>query len=264
MAKTPSENGIFTKEFILEIVLKLLGFFFIVVTILVMLLIGLKIGEVTLSCRRVASRFSTLETGEKQPASPHNYIFFDDFSNPKSGWARSRDSDGMTDYENGTYRIQINTIGQNGNGMNYWANAGLESQLSADVQIEVDASKAGGSDDNDFGVMCRYTSTNDVDSYYQFLASSDGYAGIMLVTNGDQKVISADKLQPSDAVRKGKATNHIRADCIGDTLTLYINNKLVASAKDTSLIGGDVGLIASTYSSPGTDILFDNFAVRAP
>lgn len=265
MAKGPSENGIFTKEFILEIALKLLGFFFIIGVVLVMLLIGLKIGEVTLNFGPVAIRFSTPEPKENQPASgSQKNIFFDDFSNPKSGWGSSRDANGSTDYENGAYRILINGIGDNGNGMDYWANPGLGSQLPADVQVEVDASKIGGPDDNDFGVICRYTSTNDKDSYYQFMASSDGYVGIMFVTAGDQKVISADTLVESDAVRQGKATNHFRADCIGDVLTLYINDKLVATAKDSTLTGGDVGLIAGTYATPGTDILFDNFTVKEP
>jgi hypothetical protein len=193
-----------------------------------------------------------------------NLLFKDDFSSTSSGWDAVRDTDGITDYENGAYRIQINTIGKNGNGMSYWASPGLESQLPADVRIEVDATKKGGPDENDFGVMCRYTTINDLPNFYQFMVTSDGYAGIVLVTNGGQTILTTDKLQPTDAIKQGAASNHIRADCTGTTLTLYINDKKIATATDTSLVRGDVGLIAGIYSEAGADFLFDNFIVTKP
>ena len=267
MAREPSESKIFTKEFILDIVMKLLGFFFFMGVILVMLLIGLRIGEVSLNLGPLAIRFSTPEATGTQTASPSpagSILFQDDFSSTKSGWGRSRDANAITDYDNGGYRIQINTLGDSGNGVNYWSNPGLESSLPGDVQIDVDATMTGGPDDNDFGVICRYTSTNSQDSYYHFIASSDGFAGIQRVVGADQKLISAEKLQPADAIQQGQAMNHIRADCIGDKLTLYINGKLVAAATDPTLSSGDVGLIAGTYSETGTDILFDNFLVSKP
>jgi hypothetical protein len=77
-------------------------------------------------------------------------------------------------------------------------------------------------------------------------------------------MISSDKLQPSDAVKQGATLNRVRADCVGDSLTLYVNGQKVATATDTSLTTGDVGLIAGTYNEPGTDILFDNFVVTKP
>lgn len=191
-------------------------------------------------------------------------LFKDDFSGSGSGWDQIRDTDGITDYENGSYRIFINTLGTQGNGMSYWASPGLGDQLPSDLRIEVDATKSGGPNDNDFGVICRYTKANDSQSFYQFVATSDGYIGIVLVNDGDQKIISSEKLVPSDALKTGAATNHLRADCIGQTLTLYVNGQKVASAADATLTKGDVGLIAGTYSEPGTDILFDNFSVTQP
>ena len=191
-------------------------------------------------------------------------LFKDDFSSTSSGWDQVNDTDGTTDYTKDAYQIQINTIGKSGNGMSYWASPNLGSQMPADLRIEVDATKAGGPDDNDFGVICRYTTSNDTPSFYQFMATSDGFVGIMLINGSDQKMISSDKLQPSDLVKQGEASNHVRADCIGNSLTLYVNGKKAASATDSTLTGGDVGLIAGTYSTPGTDILFDNFMVYKP
>lgn len=212
---------------------------------------------------------SLLDQGAKPAAGEENskVVFKDDFSSNSSGWDQVRDSDGITDYENGSYQIQINTIGDNGNGMTYWASPGLESQMPVDLIIEVDATKTGGPDDNDFGVMCRYTTVNETPSFYQFLATSDGYVGIVRVQGGDQAIISDPdgKLQESSLVNKGSAANHLRAECIGDSLTLYVNGSKAASVTDSTFSSaGDVGLIAGTYSTPGTDILFDNFVVSKP
>lgn len=211
-----------------------------------------------------ASLACSLNTPQPNTGGDANILFKDDFSSTSSGWDQVSNTDGITDYEKEAYHIQINTIGENGNGMSYWASPGLESQLPGDVRVEVDATKNGGPDENDFGIICRYTTTNDSASFYQFMLTSDGYAGIVLVTNGNQNMISSDKLQPSDAIKTGAASNHIRADCVGTTLTLYANGQQVATATDTSLTKGDVGLIAGTYQEPGTDIFFDNFVVTKP
>ena len=70
-------------------------------------------------------------------------------------------------------------------------------------------------------------------------------------------------MQASDAIQTG-TMNHLRADCIGDRLTFYINFTEVASATDSDLPGGDVGLVAGAFTEPGVDVLFDNFVVVQP
>ncbi|MGB8980423.1 MAG: hypothetical protein WCC12_00960, partial [Anaerolineales bacterium] len=58
--------------------------------------------------------------------------------------------------------------------------------------------------------------------------------------------------------------NHLRADCIGDKLTFYINYTEGASASDSDLPAGDVGVVAGAFSEPGVDVLFDHFVVIQP
>jgi hypothetical protein len=183
-------------------------------------------------------------------------LFHDDFSNPSSGWDQTTDSDGSTDYANGGYRILVNTAS-----LVLWANP--NQTLQNDVRIEVDATKSAGPDANAFGVICRY---NDKDNFYKFLVTSDGYAGISRLSNGNVTVISSPdgKLQTVNNINKGTASNHIRADCIGSTLTLYVNGNQVATASDSTLSGGDTGLFAQTYETGGVDILFHDFNVYAP
>jgi len=71
-------------------------------------------------------------------------------------------------------------------------------------------------------------------------------------------------MQPTDAIIQGYATNHLRADCIGSTLTLYVNDQMVAVATDSSLASGDVGLVGGTFDIPSSTFEFDNFVVYQP
>jgi hypothetical protein len=191
---------------------------------------------------------------------PSGILFQDDFSDLSSGWDQISDADGSTNYENGAYRILVDNPQ-----FTFWANPGLGDTLPSDVRVEVDATKVGGPDFNDFGVICRYSGSGSVASFYEFIITSDGYAGIVLVTDSSQQVISTEgKLQPFNAVNQGNASNHIQADCFGNLLTLYINGSVLTTVSNTTLTSGDVGLLASSYDEAGVDILFDNFIVTVP
>ncbi|MCX6025899.1 MAG: serine protease [Chloroflexi bacterium] len=180
-------------------------------------------------------------------------LFADDFSDPFSGWPRRSDETVITDYAQGGYRIWVND-----SQLDVWGQPGLD---VVDAIMEVEATTLGGPQDNDFGVLCRY---QDNQNYYLFEISSDGYAIIAMYRAGEWVGLSSDQYQPSDAIAQGEATNRIRAECIGPTLRLYVNDELVAEAEDSTLPSGDVGLIAGTFDEAGTDILFDNFKVSRP
>jgi pectate lyase len=189
------------------------------------------------------------------PTADPNILFQDDFSSSSSGWDSVRNEDGMTDYDQGGYRIQVLDAQSD-----YWANPGLSGL--GDVSISVEVKKLSGPDDNDFAVICRYV---DIDNFYAFLASSDGYYGITKVVGAEQELIGQEELLPTDAITLGAdAVNTLRADCVGNTLTLYINGTQVAQVQDSTFNSGDVGLLAGTFDTAGTDVLFDNFIVRKP
>jgi hypothetical protein len=197
---------------------------------------------------------TALPTANSVVTTDPNLFLFDDFSNPESGWDRVDESDYFTDYYNDAYRIIVYTDMSDS-----WANPGEYSY--GDVSIEVDATKNGGPDDNDFGIICRYQGTND---FYYGVISSDGYYGIMKVTSGSSEQLGYSELQTSDVINQGTTSNHIRFVCAGDVLSLYVNGQLVDQQTDATLVQGNVGLLAGTYDIPGTDILFDNFSVTHP
>ncbi|PWB51546.1 MAG: hypothetical protein C3F13_14010 [Anaerolineales bacterium] len=187
------------------------------------------------------------------PTDP-NLLLFDDFSDPESGWDRVDEADYFTDYYSDTYRIIVYTDLSDS-----WANPGDNS--FGDVHIEVDATKNGGPDDNDYGIICRYQSADD---FYYGVISSDGYYGILKVIGGSADQLGYSELQFSETIRQGTQPNHMRFDCAGDVLSLYVNGQLLDQQNDSDLTQGNVGLLAGTYDIPGTDILFDNFTVTRP
>jgi hypothetical protein len=180
-------------------------------------------------------------------------LFKDDFSDPASGWARSVSSSGALDYFGGGFRIWVDTT-------NYdlWSTPGLN---FGDVRIETDVYMIGGPFENRFGLLCRY---RDAQDYYFFIISSDGYYGIGKLSGGLRSLLGQAMMAYTPAITQGVAINHLRADCIGDTLTLYVNGQPVGMAQDADLADGDVGLLAGTFDQPGTDAVFDNFVVIKP
>ncbi len=191
-------------------------------------------------------------TAEKQ-AKPGTVLFQDDFSNPPSGWGLWSREGGLVEYHNGGLRIQVNATQ-----FDFWSVAG---KYFGDVQMEVDASKLGGADDNDFGLICRY---QDKDNFYMLVISSDGYYGIAKVKGGQYSMIGSDQLQYSDAIKAGQATNHLRADCVGPKIRFYANGQKLLEVTDPDFPKGDIGVLAGAYGVQGVDILFDNVMVKQP
>jgi hypothetical protein len=179
----------------------------------------------------------------------------DDFSNSSSGWDRAAGTDGVTDYAAGMYRIFSATS-------DYYMWATAHRSFPNDVRIEVDATKKAGADQDVFGVLCRYRNEK---NFYILMISGDGQAGIAKRTSdADLAMLSGGSMKSDPSIRPGPATNHLRADCVGSKLSLYVNDTLVAEATDPDFTGGDAGLWLGTYDRPGTDLYFDDFVVRKP
>ena len=184
-------------------------------------------------------------------------LFSDDFSDPNSGWDRNDWDNGFTDYVDNAYQVTVKV-----ENYDVWANPYL--YFEGDVSVEVDAIKVDGELDDNYGILCRYSGEASSPSYYFFYISSDGYAVIGKVIEGETTYLSSEQMEYTDAVVQGYATNHLQADCIGNSLTFYVNGERVATASDSSLSGGDVGLDGGTFTATSSTFLFDNFVVYQP
>jgi len=188
-------------------------------------------------------------------AASGSVLFKDDFSKKSGGWDQVTADEGVTDYASDGYRILVNEI-------NYYLWANPNEMKFADTRIEVDASKVAGPDANDIGIICRYV---DTENFYFLTISSDGYFSVSKIVAGEENLVGMEELQFDDTnIHTGNTSNHLRADCVGSKLSLYANGTLLVEVEDTDLAEGNVGLIAGTWDTSGTDILFDNFQVIKP
>ncbi len=186
------------------------------------------------------------------PAAPSGSVLFQDtFATNVSGWDRLANDGGIMDYDSGGFRILIRQPN-----MNYWS---TPQKNFGDVRVEADVTKLNGPEENRAGLMCRYHGGD----YYFFVISNDGYYGIGKFIGGQTLLLGQNAMQASDSIQKD-AVNHIRADCVGNTLTLYVNFKQVATAQDSDFTTGDVGVLAGSFTQPGVDVLFQNFMVLQP
>lgn len=191
-------------------------------------------------------------TTQTAPPAPSGTVLFEDeFELNTTGWDRVSNDVGIMDYDSGGYRMLIRQPS-----FNFWS---TPEKSFGDVRLEVDVAKLNGPDENRAGLMCRYQNGN----YYFFVISNDGYYAMGKFFNGQSVLLGQSMMQLSPAIQTG-AVNHLRADCIGDSLTFYINDNLIAGAQDADLANGDVGLIAGSFSEPGVDVLFDHFVALQP
>jgi hypothetical protein len=192
-----------------------------------------------------------IEVASPLPASGET-LFFDDFSDPASGWERFTSAEGTMDYDGNGFRFLVNALETN-----FWSTPG---ESFGDVRVEVDVAKISGPDENRIGLLCRFLQGN----YYFFMVSSDGYYTIGKFLGGNVIQLGQSQMQYNPSIHTGLAVNHLRGDCIGDALTFYVNGVPVAQAHDPDLGEGDVGLLAGTFDQPGVDVIFDNFFVLQP
>jgi|WetSurMetagenome_2_1015567.scaffolds.fasta_scaffold13177_5 hypothetical protein len=186
-------------------------------------------------------------------AQPGEKLFRDNFSDSSGSWPQLSDPNGSLGIANGVYRIQVNTA-------NYELLA-VPGHTFRDVQIEVDVARLAGPVQNMFGLACR---SSNLKNFYFFAVSSDGYYALGKIVGGKTILLGQEMMAPSAALIQGPGPNHLRLDCIGETLRGYINNQVIATSNDTDFPSGDVGLVAGALDTPGVDVVFDNFVVYKP
>lgn len=204
-----------------------------------------------------ASLVASVGAGCVAPSTPlpsGSVLFQDDFSRSSSGWEIRHRTEAIFEYRGGEYAMLVLAPRTSS-----WSTPGLS---VGEVRIEVDARQTGGSVDNLYGMICRY---RDDDNFAFLVASGDGFAGIGEYRDGRRELLSGDAMLPVGSIAPGGISNHLTAECLMDTLRMYINGTLAAEVASTSQVSeGDIGLIVGSYLESGVELAFDNFSARVP
>jgi hypothetical protein len=184
---------------------------------------------------------------------PGEKLFWDDFSDTSGNWPQISDMNGSLGIADGTYHIKVQST--------HFEVLAVPGHTLQDVQVEVDAARMAGPDQNLFGIACRSSNVNNL---YFFTISSDGYYALGKIRNGKTSLLGQEMMAYNAAIVQGSGPNHLRLDCVGKTLKGSINGQVIAIGRDAELSSGNVGLVAGTLDIPGVEVAFDNFIVYKP
>lgn len=181
-------------------------------------------------------------------------LYAQDFEDPSAGgWYGNGEGLGFAYHDEGGFRI---TIPASDTGV--WA---YNTYWVSDMRLETDVKLLGGSEDNMFGVLCRFQDNN---NFYALVISSDGFYGIGKRVDGGALEPAGGglgQLRYSSVIKTGSAVNHISTECVGETLRLWVNGSLLLELNDPSIVSGMSGVFVYLYSGNTTDVLFDNFEI---
>jgi hypothetical protein len=177
--------------------------------------------------------------------------FFDNFSNPNSGWYVGDGDYLKVEYVNGEYRMLSKQDG-------YVYSVSSPSCARENYSVEVDAHWSSSSG-NLYGII--FGLIGNFDSYYLFGVNSDyQYYRLDRWHNGGWTEIIPWKA--SSAIDAGFSTNHLMITRVGDQISLKVNGTNLESVTEGSLTGLTfTGLTISPYDDyPTADARFDNFS----
>ena len=130
----------------------------------------------------------------------------------------------------------------------------------SNVIIEADIYKKTGDDGSGAGFICR--DNNETDSDYRAYVYFDGHYKILKQLYGEYSTIAEYSFD--SAINTGNEINHIELHCLGNTISLYANGKLLTSVEDYDVNSGDISLIARTPKGfENTSVIFDNLVVSS-
>ena len=194
----------------------------------------------------------------QQDTQPVNVLFTEDFNAPSAEFEEFSDDNGSVGTKDGVYSV-VSNIG-------LW-NWGRSTSEYSDVTAEFDVTMVNGPSTTNAGVglYCRLSFGDDTSlNGYLLAISLDGYYAIL-----DFKAGSPSPLvdwTTSDIVNQGSASNHIRATCDGNSLTLEVNGQVVATTVAGSTITGPIAFAAVSFQDgePNMEAHFDNLVVSQP
>jgi hypothetical protein len=185
-----------------------------------------------------------------KPLPPFSY--FDDFSDPGSGWDIEDTGDVRVGYQNGEYEILLRDA--------LWS-ASILAPIDAvgDCSVEADIRRHAGSEGL-YGLIFGHV---DWDHFYIFIVDPD---------SGDYTVVDEDTGAWMPVIDwtfspeinwSPDVANHLKVERKGEQITVYINGNLLTTANDDTYPGClRVGLYADSASSfDPVSTRFDNFRV---
>jgi hypothetical protein len=201
-------------------------------------------------------------------------LYYDDFSDSGSGWAKADDGDCESLYDSGRYRLNID---RDKTCIPRAAPAAAE-RTYGEFQVSVYHSGENESDGKSNAVFGIFTNGQGGGNYYVFkirpnISSCSGDGGWEFIRRKDSKETSLKKVDCTNVVKRGFGSGAINIlklrHASNGIITLYINGTQVFSINESStgtnkeLLGKATGVYAEAATDQASVIKFDDFKVFA-
>jgi hypothetical protein len=178
--------------------------------------------------------------------------FFDDFSDPNSGWYTGETDTGRVEYLDGEYSVLVNPESWS------WM-LGSPACDQVNYSVEADArwsDRTGASYGLVFGIQ------GDFERFYSFEVNTD-YQEFILYRYDPGGWTEIAPVTYSSAIHPEAETNHLKATRNGDSITLEVNGTVLGTWNDSAITGSSFsGLIVTTYSDQeNAEARFDNYKI---
>ena len=137
---------------------------------------------------------------------------------------------------------------------------GRSQNVHQNVVLQIEAESLSGDENVNYGLMCRASTDDSRYDGYHFWVSADGFATIFKVA--DDEVEYLVEFTPAFSVRRGDGVNTFTVVCVDDYLALYVNQQIVAEARDSSFRQGVAGVSGSAFiEDSDIRIRYDDFRI---
>ena len=178
--------------------------------------------------------------------------FFDDFSNPSSGWYIGEDELAKWEYLDGEYRILSKD-----DGFFYWSDP--PTCAHENYTVEVDARWVG-DPGNSYGILIG--NSLDFDQMYTFEVNTDYQDYSLYYFDG----FNWNTIVPwtaSPYINAGLASNHLKVIRNGNQISLEVNGNVLGTWDGGQISGPTyTAIMSDPYNgSPTSDARFDNYSI---
>jgi hypothetical protein len=177
--------------------------------------------------------------------------YYDDFSNPQSGWVTGDTGNTLRSYVDGEYEILVRNPG-------WWAGALCPADKRPNYTVEADMRNEEGA--GIYGLIFGWV---DWEHFYLLAVSPDAQRYVVLKRDG--RWVQLYPWTSSYTVFPFGAANRVRVERKGVFITPHINNQPLEIVEDGAYLGVlGTGLYAQADALSAATVRFDNFRVEAP
>ncbi|MGZ9235571.1 MAG: hypothetical protein ACXW4E_08605, partial [Anaerolineales bacterium] len=194
-------------------------------------------------------------TEPQVPVSGTNALFYDDFTDPSTGWPEDKFDNYFVGYHEPEY-YHVEITGTHYKTTVYEPEKESFEDFTVDLQVLTAAAKTAPEGDFRYGLAFRRSG----DQYYAFTVSPRTKKWFVLKSSPSQLEVLTEGTDAG--INDIDVDDMLRVDAQGSQFFLHINDQLVGQVTDSDYASGEIGFYVESFDSPNTHIHFNTLTIR--